>query len=423
MPNEALFTQGGTYDAAELRKLIRGVWSSPAPGGVLDGLVVTVAGALSISVSPGFAKIDDATSGAYLVYSTATSNVAISTNSGGGATRVDTVYAKVNDPGAGGTAGEMVIGVQTGSSAIPTLSIPLGTISVTTGNVLTYATGTRTFAEPRNPAGSGTYANLAERLTAIEAAATAASNVMVTLTGTQTVTNKDMTSATNIFPTGVVLPPGLIVPYSGTTAPAGWLLCAGQILPRTGVNAALFAVIGTTYGAGNADGLTFTLPDLRGRVVAASDNMGGTAANRLTGLALAAVRGAQSLTLDTTQLPAHSHPVTSVGDDSPDHAHSIPAHSHGGSTYGAGWHQHGMAVPAGSVSVAGGGANPVYRANLGGMLTDPVGDHGHGIPPEALGTYGADRRHSHTVTLGNTGSGAAVPTVQPTIALNYLIKL
>src|SRR3954464_13049705 len=116
MPNEALFTQGGTYDAAELRKLIKGVWYSPSPGGVIDGMALSVGGALSISVAPGFAKIDDATNGAYLGYSTATSSGAISSNSGGGGPRADTLYAKVNDPGAGGTAGELTFAVATGTT-------------------------------------------------------------------------------------------------------------------------------------------------------------------------------------------------------------------------------------------------------------------------------------------------------------------
>ena len=47
------------------------------------------------------------------------------------------------------------------------------------------------------------------------------------------------------------------------TAPTDWLLCDGASLDRT-TYAALFAVIGATYGA--VDGTHFTLPDLRGRV-------------------------------------------------------------------------------------------------------------------------------------------------------------
>lgn len=58
---------------------------------------------------------------------------------------------------------------------------------------------------------------------------------------------------------------GIIVPYGNTTAPAGWILCDGSAVSRT-TYAALFAVIGTTFGVG--DGVTtFNVPDLRQRFV------------------------------------------------------------------------------------------------------------------------------------------------------------
>src|SRR5690606_12877743 len=77
------------------------------------------------------------------------------------------------------------------------------------------------------------------------------------------------------------VPIGTVADFAGTSAPAGWLLCYGQAVSRT-TYAALFAVLGTTYGAGNGSS-TFNLPDCRGRVVAGKDNMGGASANRLTG--------------------------------------------------------------------------------------------------------------------------------------------
>lgn len=72
------------------------------------------------------------------------------------------------------------------------------------------------------------------------------------------------------------LPVGVILPFPGATVPTGWLLCAGQSLSRT-VYAELFAVLGTQYGS--ASGTTFNIPDLRGRVVAGRENMGGTTPN------------------------------------------------------------------------------------------------------------------------------------------------
>lgn len=78
-----------------------------------------------------------------------------------------------------------------------------------------------------------------------------------------------------------VTPIGSVIPFAGSSAPTGWLLCFGQNVSRS-TYANLFAVIGTTYGVGD-NSTTFGLPDLRGRTVAGTDNMGGTSANRLTG--------------------------------------------------------------------------------------------------------------------------------------------
>lgn len=78
------------------------------------------------------------------------------------------------------------------------------------------------------------------------------------------------------------VPAGIISPYGGAAAPSGWLLCFGQAVSRT-TYAGLFAAISTTYGVGDGS-TTFNIPDLRGRVVAGQDDMGGTSANRLTGI-------------------------------------------------------------------------------------------------------------------------------------------
>lgn len=110
------------------------------------------------------------------------------------------------------------------------------------------------------------------------------------------------------------VPSGALMPFAGSSAPAGWLLCYGQTVSRTQYGE-LFAVLGETYGAGDGS-TTFVLPDLRGRVVAGVDNMGGSAASRLTsttitggGDAPGEVGGAQTHTLTTTEMPSHSHNV------------------------------------------------------------------------------------------------------------------
>lgn len=72
---------------------------------------------------------------------------------------------------------------------------------------------------------------------------------------------------TYVFSAGVPLPPiseltGIIKPYGGAAAPAGYLMCDGAEYGR-GVYPALFAVIGTFYGS--TSGHVFNVPDLRGR--------------------------------------------------------------------------------------------------------------------------------------------------------------
>jgi microcystin-dependent protein len=101
------------------------------------------------------------------------------------------------------------------------------------------------------------------------------------------------------------MPTGSITSYAGSTAPTGWLLCAGQAVSRS-TYSSLFSVLSTTYGSGDGS-TTFNLPDLRGRVVAGVDNMGGTDAGRLsTSNTLGTASGSQTNT--------HNH-YQSVGND------------------------------------------------------------------------------------------------------------
>lgn len=85
----------------------------------------------------------------------------------------------------------------------------------------------------------------------------------------------------------------------------GWLKCDGRSLNRV-TYAKLFSVIGTAFG--NNDGVTFKLPDCRGRVLGTIGNGSG-----LTARTLGAVVGEETHTMTISEMPSHSHGVTDPG--------------------------------------------------------------------------------------------------------------
>ncbi len=84
-------------------------------------------------------------------------------------------------------------------------------------------------------------------------------------------------------------------------AAKGWALCNGQLL-SIAQNTALFSLLGTTYGG---DGITtFALPNLQGRLPMHWGNGPG-----LSGRVIGEMSGSESVTLISTQIPAHNHPL------------------------------------------------------------------------------------------------------------------
>lgn len=180
------------------------------------------------------------------------------------------------------------------------------------------------------------------------------------------------------------VPSGIVVPFAGAEAalPAGWLLCFGQAVARD-TYAELFTAIGTVYGAGNGS-TTFNLPDLRCLVPLGKSNMGGATKSLLslysTATTLGAILGDQSIALAISEMPGHNH---------------------GGSTGEAGSHSHQYSIPQNGPSSGGGGGAP------------------------AMGNYvnqatSTDGQHSHTIT--SQGGNEAHRNVQPSMAMNFIIK-
>lgn len=91
---------------------------------------------------------------------------------------------------------------------------------------------------------------------------------------------------------------GVVVCFAGSYVPRGWASCDGQLL-AINQNQALFSLLGTTYGG---DGrTTFRLPDMRGRTAVSAGQF------RLHNYSLGETAGSESLRLDFSQIPAHTH--------------------------------------------------------------------------------------------------------------------
>jgi microcystin-dependent protein len=218
----------------------------------------------------------------------------------------------------------------------------------------------------------------------------------------QGVTGTFVSDGTNIFPVGAIAQGNQIGDLIFTPTYGGpralCLLCYGQAVSRT-TYAALFAVIGTGYGAGDGS-TTFNVPDYRGRVLAGADNMGGVAAGRLPGYYVGAAAGAATVAQSIAQLAPHSH--TDTG-----HTHTAAdsGHVHGGSS-GLGLMNvvQPFSVPGPYYTFqSGSGASGSY--NIGGT---GVGDANITV------SYG-------NANLTSTGLGQPSSVVQPTQAVSVYI--
>lgn len=148
----------------------------------------------------------------------------------------------------------------------------------------------------------------------------------------------------------------------------GWLKCDGRSLSRT-TYAALFAVIGTSFGSAN--GSSFNLPDSRGRVLGTL-GQGAGLTNRTLGTSL----GAETHTLTTGEMPVHNHGITD------------PGHTHG------------------------------YQNNVGDQNTD----NAFGTETAAdQADYNQTTGSSTTgITVNNAGGGGAHNNMQPTLFIGHV---
>ena len=171
------------------------------------------------------------------------------------------------------------------------------------------------------------------------------------------------------------IPTATIVPWTSASVPSGFLECNGAAVSRT-TYSALFAIVGTTYGAGDGSS-TFNVPDLQDNVaVGKSNNKNlGSSGGANTVTSTGNVGGSTAnATLSTAQLASHSHNRTT---------REAPPHS-------------------------GGSGNPVGNPTNGRNVTRSTGNAGSGSG------------HSHNMSANFSGDATSV--LQPYLTIIYIIK-
>ena len=169
------------------------------------------------------------------------------------------------------------------------------------------------------------------------------------------------------------IPTATIVPWSSASVPTGFLECNGQAVSRS-TYSALFAIVGTTYGAGDGSS-TFLVPDLQDNVAVGKSNnkaLGSTAGANTVASTGNVGGSTANATLSTAQLASHSH--------------------------------------------SGGRANRAVFTNFNNSDFPPtnVGN------PTNTGNQGSGSGHSHNMSA--TFSGDATSVLQPYLTVIYIIK-
>lgn len=301
-------------------------------------------------------------------------------------------YTLILDPE---TASEEVVTVTAGTGT--TLTVTRGqdgttALAHTTGAVVRHGVSARDYDEPNAHIQATTGVH-------------GVTGAVIGTTDVQTVTHKDLTDPTNTFGAVVNNPTGTVLPYAGSAAPTGWYLADGSAKNRT-TDAALFAVIGTTYGAGDGS-TTFNLPDTRGRHILGAGTGAGLSA-RTRGQT-----GGAEDAIVVTHSHSHSHGASS-GNVSNDHSHS-------GST-GTESAAHAHSLPIHDRFVQSGTGATVQEWGAASQTSGTEGTaHAHSFT-----TGGISANHTHAVTVntdatsaGSSGTGANMP---PYLVLNHIIK-
>jgi microcystin-dependent protein len=186
------------------------------------------------------------------------------------------------------------------------------------------------------------------------------------------------------------VPIGAMIDFAGTTTPnSNFVFPYGQAISRT-TYSALFALLGTTFGTGDGS-TTFNVPDLRGRVIAGKDDMGGSAASRLTGTSitvggattLGGSGGSETKTLITANLPAYT--------------------------------------PSGSISGIASSVETTVQRNASNITVGTGGSNTIGVANPGVVTVNGNQYSFTGSAQGGTSTAFAI--VPPTLVLNKLLRI
>ena len=191
-----------------------------------------------------------------------------------------------------------------------------------------------------------------------------------------------------------LIPLGGILPYVGSSVPnSAFALPYGQAISRS-TYVALFSLVGTTFGTGDGS-TTFNIPDLRGRVVAGLDNMGGSNAARLstamTSTSMGNSGGAQNQTIAQANLPNVNFTVSGIA-------------------LSQSFAFQGTSQPA----FGGGGNGFPYVSGIGSPNVTSVDEWLTSTTPVSISSQGS---------AASGGSGTSLTTTQPTMVMNFILRV
>lgn len=239
---------------------------------------------------------------------------------------------------------------------------------------------------------------------------------------------------------GGFVPTGALMPFAGSSAPAGWLLANGTAVSRT-TYSKLFAVIGTSYGVGNGS-TTFNLPDGRSRYFigldsgsASNDALGETGGSASSAHTHSVTSNVTVATQPTFTVDSHTHGIAHVhqwgtssssGDLMAPHDQDESLTTFNGLTSGL----HTILTPV-SATLSGSGTGVMTQNVFSdsfftrGVLSPPTGTDGSGARSSTASVNTTTRTASVALTNSAVTSGAASVTENrpPFQVANYIIKI